>query len=142
MGKWARVHRARQRSRGVNDPPDASGRTGPEADAAAGLAGLGVPRLEIPVDVDVPHPERAPNPHRGKVAGPDEPVDRHRRNPHELRDFLNCQKARFLERLRHAFTPISTRHSRGYALLGQLSRAGSAPHEGFHAAETRCDHNA
>ena len=55
-----------------------------------------VPGLQVPVDVDVPDPEGAPDPNRGKVAGPDQPVHRHRGNPHELRDFLNRQKARFL----------------------------------------------
>src|SRR5260370_31208774 len=57
------------------------------------------------VDVDVADAKRPADPARRQVLGFDEPVDRHRRHPHQVRHFLHRQETRFRKRLRHVAHP-------------------------------------
>src|SRR6266480_6873574 len=96
------------------------------------LSGLRVPRLQIGVDVDVAHPERAPDANRRQVPRLDQAVDRHGGHPHQLGDFLHCQEARFGERLRHGPHPLAPARwdsERRWAvpLLSSVSRARRCP---------------
>src|SRR5690349_4694316 len=81
---------------------------GAGAAGAARSTGLGVPGLEVGVDVDVADPERPAHAHGGELARLDQAVDRHRRDAHELGDLLHGQEAGLGERLRHRTTLLRT----------------------------------
>ena len=50
-----------------------------------------------------------PDPHRRQLTGLDQPVDGHRRHPHQIRDFLHREKARFAQSIAHAELPTPDR---------------------------------
>ena len=82
--------------------------------ARAVSAGLRVAGSQVRVDVDVAHPERPSDAHRGQFARFDDAIDRHGRDSHQIGDFLHCQEPRRGERLRHWLTPsVSPASPRG-----------------------------
>ena len=75
------------------------------------LPRLRITRREIGVDVALGDAERPTHAYCRQIAGLDQSVDGHRRNPHQVRHLLHRQEARLAQSMAHAELPLPATRS-------------------------------